>query len=110
MTSQLQGSSVVLSSSISAPTAPKSLGVSSGLWGSHLMLQEQGPQLALGPEVHGVGQQLGGHRVDAQEVPHEHHALDGQCTASMPRLRRAGPLRAAAHLEATAAPCRPKRS
>lgn len=44
--------------------------------GTHLVLQEQGSELALGPEVHGVGQEFGGNRVDAKEVADKHHALN----------------------------------
>lgn len=44
--------------------------------GTHLMLQEQCSELALGPEVHRVGQEFGGNRVDAKEVADKHHALD----------------------------------
>lgn len=40
------------------------------------MLQEEGSELTLGPEVHGVGQELGGNCVDAKEVADKHHALD----------------------------------
>lgn len=57
----------------------RGLGVSGGAGrasGTHLVLQEQGSELALGPEVHGVGQEFGGNRVDAKEVADKHHALD----------------------------------
>lgn len=44
--------------------------------GTHLVLQEQCSELPLGPEVHRVGQEFGGNRVDAKEVADKHHALD----------------------------------
>lgn len=40
------------------------------------MLQEQSLELPLRPEVHGIGQKLGGHCVYPQEVSHKHHSLD----------------------------------
>lgn len=42
---------------------------------SYLMAQEERLQLAFGPVVHGVGQQLHGEGVDPEEVPHKHHPL-----------------------------------
>lgn len=42
----------------------------------YLVLQEQSLELPLRPEVHGVGQKLGGHCVYSQEVSHKHHSLD----------------------------------
>lgn len=42
----------------------------------HLMAQEQGLELSLGPVVHCVGQQLHGDGVDSQEVAHKHDSLN----------------------------------
>ena len=40
------------------------------------VLAEEGPTRAPRPELHGRGQALHGHRVDAQKVAHKHHPLN----------------------------------
>jgi len=40
------------------------------------MLAEESAAGAARPELHGGGEALHRHRVDPQEVTHEHHALD----------------------------------